>query len=151
MDNPEVVVIDVDGCLTDGVLTIDHKGEKLFKRFHTRDVRAIRELIYNGVEVYLVSADDWAGTRHFAKKVGAEFIYMRNKADLLPQLMKRKWWAIGDDAWDIPLLKAADRCFCPADADPSVLNINRVNILNSIGGYGVVAEVVHHFMKCESS
>ena len=68
-----IIITDADGVLTDGTLTIDHKGEKVFKKFHTRDVRAIRELVANGFEIYILSADEWEGTRHFAEKVGAVF------------------------------------------------------------------------------
>ena len=142
MDYPEVIVIDVDGVLTDGKLTIDHRGEKLFKSFHTRDVRAIRELVANGIEVYLVSADEWAGSRHFADKVGAEFMYMRDKKRLVEMLANRRWGCIGDDAWDVALLQGANMAFCPADADVSVKKIRHITVLETRAGAGCIAEIV---------
>lgn len=130
------IAIDVDGVLTDGTLTIDHKGEKLFKRFHTRDVRAIRELIYNGHEVYLVTADEWDGTRFFADKVGAELIVTKDKGQIIVDI------AIGDDVWDIPMLKRAKQAYCPADAASEVLRQCYVQPLKTKGGQGVIAEMI---------
>lgn len=131
------IFIDCDGVLTDGRLTIDHAGQKLFKSFHTRDVRAIRELVSMGWEVTLVSADDWGGLAHFAEKVGAELLIERDKSSL-PQ----PYVAVGDDAWDVPMLKRAECAFCPSDADQSVLETETVMILNVKGGAGVVAAVL---------
>lgn len=132
------LLVDCDGVLTDGRLTIDHKGEKLFKSFHTRDVRAIRELIFNGYEVTIVSADDWPGIFHFAEKVGADVHICRDKSDL----PFSNYVAVGDDAWDAPMLKEASRAFCPADADQSVLGLPGITILKTKGGQGVIAELV---------
>lgn len=145
LDYPEVIVIDLDGTLTDGTLTIDHNGEKMFKQFHTRDVRAIRELVNHGIEIYIVSADGWGGANHFAEKVGAVFFECRDKSEVVKALAGRKYWAVGDDAWDIAMMKGADICFCPQDADYSVFNMNpgcNLRILNRQGGRGVMAEIV---------
>jgi 3-deoxy-D-manno-octulosonate 8-phosphate phosphatase KdsC-like HAD superfamily phosphatase len=131
------IYVDCDGVLTDGMLTIDHKGEKLFKRFHTRDVRAIRELVVRGYEVTLVSVDDWGGLACFAEKVGAEVMVARDKG-ALPQ----PYVAIGDDAWDVPMLSRAEAAFCPLDADRSVLDLPGIVVLNAKGGTGVVAALL---------
>jgi len=132
-----VILIDVDGVLTDGRLTIDHNGEKQFKQFHTRDVRAIRELVYNGYEVVLVSADDWEGIHYFADKVGADVLISRDKRDL----PYKDYIAIGDDAWDIQMLANATDAYCPHDADVSVLSIMGINRLETHGGRGCIAEM----------
>lgn len=142
---PEVLLIDVDGVLTDGKLYIDHLGEKLFKAFNTRDVRAIRQFIAYGVEVYLLSADGWEGGPRFAEKVGAVFYELRDKAQIVEHLKGRRFWAIGDDAWDVGLLKAAERAFCPGDADYSVwhaMDVKDIYNLNKHGGHGVIAELL---------
>jgi 3-deoxy-D-manno-octulosonate 8-phosphate phosphatase (KDO 8-P phosphatase) len=136
------IYIDVDGVLTDGKLTIDHKGEKLFKSFHTRDVRAIRELVsVHGCEVCLVTADTWPGIASFAEKTGADVQFCRDKRDVTVQ----GGWAVGDDAWDAKMLANADRAFCPADADASVKQIEGIHVLETKGGQGVVAELLRIF------
>jgi 3-deoxy-D-manno-octulosonate 8-phosphate phosphatase KdsC-like HAD superfamily phosphatase len=134
----KTIYIDCDGVLTDGKLTIDHRGEKMFKSFHTRDVRAIRELIsVHGFEVILVSADDWDGLHRFADKVGAVVHLSREKSAASPVYI-----AVGDDAWDMPLLKDAQRAFCPRDADWSVKKLPHIEILDCNGGQGVIAELL---------
>ncbi len=143
---PRTILIDCDGVLTDGALTIDHRGEKMFKRFHTRDVRAIRELIYNGYEVTIVSADDWPGIDHFADKVGADVMIVRDKSQI-------RWpvpfIAVGDDAWDLSMLLAAAEgyAFCPADADPSVKRQRTVTTLATSAGRGVIAELARRLLS----
>jgi 3-deoxy-D-manno-octulosonate 8-phosphate phosphatase KdsC-like HAD superfamily phosphatase len=137
--------VDCDGVLTDGTLTIDHEGLKLFKSFHTRDVRAIRELVTNGYEVHIVSADDWGGLEHFAEKVGAEAWCSRDK--VFDPLRDEPYIAVGDDAWDVMMLTAAELAFAPADADPSVLSIPGVLKLDTAGGRGVMAEVARRLLS----
>ena len=138
-----ILLLDCDGVLTDGYLTIDRYGEKMFKRFHTRDVRAIRELVVHGYEVIIVTADDWSGVVHFADKVGAEMFITNDKGKLPFQ----EYIAVGDDAWDVPMLKGAIRSFCPSDADHSVLVLDGIEVLDAMGGKGVVAELVRRLLR----
>lgn len=135
-----ILVTDLDGVLTDGRLNMDSTGRKLFKSFHTRDVRAIRELIASGWEVYICSADQDATGKHFADKVGAIFIHERDKSKIVDHIGSTPFAAIGDDSWDVPLLELAMQGFCPADADLSVVRLKGVTKLNCRGGQGVIAE-----------
>ena len=139
---PQIVVIDCDGVLTDGKLTINSTGTKLLKQFHTRDVRAIRELVSTGHEVYIVTADDWEGTKHFADKVGAQYVYMRDKSKVPEMLGNRPYICVGDDAWDIPMITAAKVSYCPANADTLVKTFCH-GVLDTKGGEGVIAELLH--------
>jgi 3-deoxy-D-manno-octulosonate 8-phosphate phosphatase (KDO 8-P phosphatase) len=140
---PKVILIDCDGVLTDGRLTIDHNGEKQFKQFHTRDVRAIRELVYNGYEVVIVSCDDWPGIYHFADKVGADVFISRDKKDL----PYTDYIAVGDDAWDVQMLINAKLAYCPMDADISVRRLPNVICLSVNGGNGVIADLTRRLLK----
>lgn len=139
---PKIILCDCDGVLTDGTLNIDHTGTKMFKSFHTRDVRAIRELIANGYEFYIVTADDWEGTEAFAEKVGAGFIYARDKGAVE---FKESFIMVGDDVWDIQLMHKATMCYCPNDA----VNIvkSHCKALNTNAGKGVIAELAEILLK----
>jgi YrbI family 3-deoxy-D-manno-octulosonate 8-phosphate phosphatase len=139
----KTIIIDCDGVLTDGRLTIDHTGKKMFKSFHTRDVRAIRELVFNGFEVIIVSADEWEGIHHFANKVGAEVIFSRQKG----KLPYDNYIAIGDDAWDVPMLEKAKMAFCPSDADRSVQKLPGVQVVQVKGGCGVIAAILEEVLE----
>ncbi len=145
-DSVTAICIDCDGVLTDGTLTIDSRGEKLFKKFHTRDVRAIRELVSMGFEVYIVTADDWPGTAHFAEKVGAEVLVTKEKGKLF-ELIKVDYIAIGDDSWDIPMFKNAVMSFCPKDSINALFEDTNINVLDAKGGSGVVAEFLFQILN----
>ena len=139
MDSAKTILIDCDGVLTDGKMYIDHNGEKMFKAFHSRDVRAIRELISYGYQVVIVTADDWPGSKFFASRTGAEILVTRDKS----KIKFDKYIAVGDDAWDVPMLKNAEHAFAPANADVSVKQLCNVQLLYSNGGDGVIAELIH--------
>ena len=138
------VVIDVDGVLTDGKQYIDHTGTKLFKAFHTRDIRAIRELVANGIAVILVSADDWEGAIKWAERVGASFVCARDKFAFVlgARFDPEETAIIGDDAWDVAALKWASMAYCPMDADDFVLEDRHVRVLSCFAGQGVIAHLV---------
>lgn len=142
MNKPNIIVCDFDGVLTDGRLHITSDGEKLFKSLHTRDIRAIRELVSIGYEFYIVSADDWSGGKVFAEKVGAEFICLRDKSTITQYIGDKPFIAIGDDSWDIPMLKLAEYSFCPVDAYDQVLLVKDILVLKSKGGSGCIAELL---------
>ena len=150
MDTPErIIVCDCDGCLTDGRLNIDLMGEKMFKSFHTRDVRAIRELVSCGFEFHIVTADDWEGGQAFAEKVGAGFLYLREKGKIRDYIGNEPFIAIGDDSWDIPMLRLASKAFVPMDGlpfSPYDLSFTR---LKTKGGQGVIAELAYTLLHAE--
>ena len=139
----KIILCDCDGVLTDGKLNIDHTGTKMFKSFNTKDIRAIRELIANGWEFYIITADDWTGTEAFAEKVGAGFIYLRDKIKLPDFLKDKKFIAVGDDCWDISIMKLSAISYCPKDAIQFDFNVNR---LTTNGGCGVIAELLTHLL-----
>jgi 3-deoxy-D-manno-octulosonate 8-phosphate phosphatase KdsC-like HAD superfamily phosphatase len=141
------LIIDVDGCLTNGKQYVDHSGEKLFKAFHSRDIRAIREFVSYGVYVLIYSADDFLGDRKWAERVGADYAGdIRDKASYLEEreFDPDHTMVVGDDAWDVEAMKWAKWSVCPYDADASVTqHVPGVNILNqTCGGQGVVAALL---------
>lgn len=140
MDNPKIIVCDCDGVLTDGKFWMDGNGG-IIKGFNVRDVRAIKELISYGYEFWIVTASSWSGMEHYAKKTGAEIFVLRDKSQL--NLQETDYIAIGDDVWDVEILKNAWLKFCPCDADTSVIRIENMNLLSSKGGAGCIAELVN--------
>ena len=143
------VFIDCDGVLTDGKLYMSADGSKMFKAFHTRDVRAIREFVARGFEVVIVTADEWPGIQHFAAKVGAELCVMRDKAHLAP-MFTGQYIAIGDDAWDAPMLKGAALAFAPLGAHVSITTIPGINVVDCRSGEGVVSAVLDSLLATGS-
>jgi 3-deoxy-D-manno-octulosonate 8-phosphate phosphatase KdsC-like HAD superfamily phosphatase len=145
VDSKKTIVIDLDGCLTDGKQYITSDGSKLFKAFHSRDVAAIRELIFNGWRVVIVTADNDDSGRHFAFKVGAEFLHLRDKSKIPFEYLV----AVGDDSWDVPMLMKAFLPLCPPDAAGVILAYCRAKgkVLERMGGTGIMGEVLEHCNK----
>ena len=70
-ESVKILLLDVDGVLTDGKVYVAHDGER-FKAFNSRDNRAIAEFIARGWEVHLVSASKWPGLKQFSENTGAQ-------------------------------------------------------------------------------
>lgn len=130
----KVVIIDCDGVLTDGRVWYNQTGERM-KGFHSRDIRAIRELVSHGFEVIISTQSSWPGLHDFAERTGAMVEVNREKViPSLPFIM------VGDDTPDIELMKKATTAYCPIDADKEVMQY--CTVLDCKGGEGVIAELI---------
>lgn len=142
----KTIVIDVDGTLTDGGLYIGEDGEKVMKRFHVRDVNAIRDMIKDDWKVILVSADDSDFAKHFANKVGADFVYARDKGILPFEYLA----AVGDSELDYEMLIKAKYAFHPHNADRMAMPSN-CRPLPIAGGHGIMPTVHRWLIKAMSN
>ncbi len=137
-----IIAVDLDGVLTDGKFIIDHKGN-VSKSFSSLDLAGIKELIAYGYEVHIVTASSWPGADSYIRKTGAVLHVIRDKSELpvKPDI------AIGDSAWDIPMLRTAGAAYCPADAVKEVKELPGVVTLETAGGGGVILEVARIFCR----
>jgi 3-deoxy-D-manno-octulosonate 8-phosphate phosphatase KdsC-like HAD superfamily phosphatase len=142
-EQPEKILIDFHGCLTDGRMHIDATGAVMFESCHVRDTRAIRQLIAMGFEVVIVTASSNPIIDFYCKKLGCEKLTLRDKS----KVPFSNFIALGDDAWDMAMLTQAERAYCPADADPQVQALPKIRILKTAGGHGVVAEMLGAELK----
>jgi 3-deoxy-D-manno-octulosonate 8-phosphate phosphatase (KDO 8-P phosphatase) len=143
----DILIVDIDGVLTDGKQYIGPDGEKMFKAFHSKDIAALRFLVSEGIRVIAASADDWDGAIHWCDKVGIEYQFTRHKEDLLKQNSMSKYAAIGDSIWDKKLLEAVELAFCPSDADWHIRQIPGIIVLPVQGGQGVTSHMIGHIFK----
>lgn len=132
-----VICCDIDGCLTDGKIWVDHQGN-IIKSFNNKDIGAIKELISMGYQVHLVTASSWPGAEAYLRRSGAQLHIIRNK-ETIPFDYQI---AIGDSAWDIPMLCKAKHLFCPADGSLEVKCLDGVHPLQTLGGQGIMLELV---------
>jgi 3-deoxy-D-manno-octulosonate 8-phosphate phosphatase (KDO 8-P phosphatase) len=153
----QLLVLDVDGVLTDGTLVFTATGEA-GKRFHVRDGLGIRLLMSAGIEVAVVT-----GRRSDAVAVRCREIGMReelvlqgsrDKADHLDQLEQmlqlgdHQVSAVGDDLPDLPMLSRVGFAACPANAAPEVAAVCHL-VCGTEGGRGVVREVAEVILKAQ--
>ena len=148
--NPfDVLVLDIDGVLTNGTKLYSPEGFIIGKRFNDRDFTAIKRFLTEGVDVVFLSGDKTVNEA-MAKNRGIEFIYSKSddgnidKSVYVDQI-RRKYDAqvvayIGDDFYDLSGMAVSDFSFCPSDASSDVKRFAD-QVLSSGGGNGVVAEL----------
>ena len=142
-----LLVLDVDGVLTDGRLWYGADGEVL-KGFHVRDGLGIKSLLAIGIEVAIISGRDSPAVARRASELGIRHVIQgcddKGRAlDALCATLRVEAAAvacIGDDTPDLPMLTRAGLAVAVADAHPDVRAVaNRVTTLP--GGHGAVREV----------
>lgn len=155
IDNIKLVVIDVDGTLTDGGIHIDDHGVET-KRFSVRDGPAITMWQAVGHEVALITGRRGMATRHRANELKIRNVFAGNRDKLEPfrQLladlrMKASQAAvIGDDLADLPIMKLCGYPICVADACAEVQAVAAYKTVLP-GGHGAVREALEHLLKAQ--
>ena len=143
----KLVVLDVDGVLTDGRLIYGPEGESL-KSFHVRDGMAIATLRQCGIKVAIISGRDSAPLRTRLAELNVErsVLGCRDKATALKALQTELSLApeqtlcMGDDLADIPMRSFAAIFAAPSDAADEVREVADW-LTTRRGGHGAVREV----------
>ncbi len=147
MKSIRLLVLDVDGVLTDGRLYYGPRGEAL-KCFHVRDGHGIKALRAAGIEVAVISGRRSAAVRRRCRELGVAHVVQGadDKLAAFTHLIARLGVApaecacIGDDVPDVPLLRAAGLAYAVADAHPAALEAAG-HATRAKGGRGAVREV----------
>ncbi len=143
----EMLLLDVDGVLTDGTITYTHDGGEN-KRFHTQDGFGLRLLKEAGLEIGLITARSSAAVKRRAADLGIEHVFQGSgrKLEIYRQVLKTvslnppQTAYMGDDWLDLPVLRRAGFSCAPSNAVDEVRQ--RVDYVTSrAGGYGAVREI----------
>lgn len=151
-----LLVLDVDGVLTDGSLLFGAEG-CIGKSFSVRDGLGIRLLEECGITVGVISgrSDPAVSARLEELGVDSSVIVLgsRNKLEDLGRLQvaaggvdDSQTAVIGDDLPDLPMLLKVGFSACPADAAPDVAAVCDL-VCGSCGGRGAVREVAEMILK----
>lgn len=150
-----LVVVDVDGVLTDGILLYGAGGEEL-KRFSVRDGLGIRLLREAGIEVGVITGRTTGALARRCADLGirSDLVVQgsRSKAADLDRLegmlglADHEVAAMGDDLPDLPMLERVGFAACPADAVPEVAASCDL-ICGAVGGGGAVRELAELLLK----
>jgi len=148
-----LLVLDVDGTLTDGGMYYSVAGE-IVKKFSTKDGHGIGKIRNNGIEVAIITAEKSEIVQSRAQKLGIKhcFTGIKDKKTVLGQLCTDLGISfenvayIGDDDGDLDCLKAVGFPACPADAEFEIKPYCDY-ICKARGGYGAVREVCE-FILC---
>ncbi len=153
--NIRLLILDVDGVLTDGRLYFDAKGEAL-KVFHVRDGHGIKLAQRAGIEVALVSGRRSDPAYHRAKELGVSRFHegVRDKVAVLEEIMAAmqieatQVAAVGDDLVDLPLMSRVGLAVAVADAVPEVLAAAHW-VTSLPGGRGAVRQGCDLLLKAQ--
>ncbi len=151
----ELIVLDVDGTMTDSRITYSEKGDEI-KSFNVKDGLAIASWRKLGKQVAIITGRSSDIVARRAKELRIEHFYqgVDNKKEVLDDLLEKldlkmeNVAAIGDDLNDMKMLKAAKISFVPRDASAYVDKIAKV-ILTKKGGDGAVREMIEYLIKKE--
>jgi 3-deoxy-D-manno-octulosonate 8-phosphate phosphatase (KDO 8-P phosphatase) len=151
----ELIVLDVDGTMTDSRITYSETGDEI-KSFNVKDGLAIASWRRLGKQVAIITGRSSKIVARRAQELRIEHFYqgVHNKREVLESLLEKldismeNVAAIGDDLNDLSMLKAARISFVPRDASSYVDKIADV-ILTKKGGDGAVREMIEYLIKKE--
>ncbi len=151
----KLLILDVDGVLTDGGIILDNEGNE-FKVFNVRDGHGIKMLIRAGVKVAIISGRQSKVVERRAKELGITEVYQKtgDKLEVYHELISRYGLKsdevayMGDDIVDIPLLKVVGFPIAVADADEYTKQFALL-VTNNKGGRGAVREVTDLILKAQ--
>ncbi len=152
-----LVVLDVDGVLTDGRLYYGPDGEAL-KAFHVRDGLGITNLKSQGIEIAIISGRSSAPllTRLNELKIKSVVLGCKDKHAALAQLQAKlniepnQTLVMGDDLIDVPMQELSGLFVAPADAAIKVIAIADW-VTARRGGEGAVREVTDAIIASQST
>jgi 3-deoxy-D-manno-octulosonate 8-phosphate phosphatase (KDO 8-P phosphatase) len=149
----KLLLLDVDGVMTDGGLYYSNSGDE-FKKFNAQDGYGIVKLKRAGIQIGIITGRVSKIVERRAKELGITEVYQNfeNKIDAY-EAIKNKFDLsdadiayIGDDEFDIAVLKRVGFSAAPADAVPIVKkHVQYVCKLG--GGNGAVREVIDLILK----
>ena len=143
-----LVVMDVDGVLSDGRIIYDSKGIE-YKSFDAHDGYGIYRAKTNGLKLAIISGRKSNVVTIRAKALGIHEVHQGNidKVSVFKKIEKKlklkdhQCCFIGDDEFDLPLLNIVGFSAAPSDAMEEVLNsVDYVTAKK--GGRGAVREVL---------
>lgn len=151
----KVVVLDVDGVLTDGGIYESNEKE-LFKRFNCRDGLGISLARKSGLILAIITGRISPPVEYRAKELKFDGFWqgVMDKRDAYRELKQKFSLAdeeicyVGDDLIDLPILTQVGFAAAVADAVPEVKE--RVHYVAKFnGGHGAVRDVIEYILKAQ--
>lgn len=150
-----LLLLDVDGVLTDGSITYTDTGEQI-KSFNVKDGLGIRLLMEAGIHVGIVTARISGALRHRCDNLGITLVFdgIGDKAKALETISASTKIStahiafMGDDLIDLPAMTRAGFALTVADA-PAEVKARADMITDLPGGKGAVRQVCESILKAQ--
>jgi 3-deoxy-D-manno-octulosonate 8-phosphate phosphatase (KDO 8-P phosphatase) len=149
----ELLLLDVDGVLTDGRITYIDGGQEI-KSFHVRDGTGIKYWRRSGKRAAILTGRTSPIVERRAAELGIDFV-IQGADEKLPAfrriltdagLRADQVCAVGDDLPDLPVLKECGIAVAVADA-VGELKAVAAHVTGAPGGHGAAREVVEWLMR----
>ncbi len=149
----KVFVFDIDGVITDGKVYVMPDGQ-LTRTINTKDGMALKHAVKKGYKVAVISGGNSGSIKDRLAYLGITDVFLK-KDDKLPvfeQYLKDhnmkadETLYMGDDIFDIPVLKRAGLACAPSDAAWEVLQVAEF-ISSKKGGEGAVREIIEQVLR----
>jgi 3-deoxy-D-manno-octulosonate 8-phosphate phosphatase (KDO 8-P phosphatase) len=152
-----LLVLDVDGVLTDGRLYYGGDGVEL-KAFHIHDGQGLKMLRATGIEVAIITGRTSRAVELRAQNLGVAHVFqgVSDKLVVFEQLVARMVVrlaaaaAMGDDLPDLPLLRRCGFAACVPEA-PALVRSHAHYVTDRPGGAGAVREVCELLMAAQGT
>jgi 3-deoxy-D-manno-octulosonate 8-phosphate phosphatase (KDO 8-P phosphatase) len=153
----ELILMDVDGTMTDGSVTLlsQPDGTALeIKTFDAHDGQGLTLARTAGLRTGCITGRESAALLRRANEMKMEFIYMKQPVKLpaYEDILRKAGVSdsavayIGDDLPDIPLLRRVGLAVAVGDAVPEVKKAAHYTT-NALAGHGAVREAVELVLK----
>lgn len=150
-----LLVLDVDGVLTDGGLYYDLRNQ-VMKRFDVQDGLGIKIAQKAGIRVAVITGLESAAVEARVRDLGITdyFAGFLDKRACLEELKARhelQWEEmayLGDDWVDLSVMDMVGLPLAVANAQPEVKNIASY-VTTAKGGQGAVREIIRHLLMAQ--
>jgi 3-deoxy-D-manno-octulosonate 8-phosphate phosphatase (KDO 8-P phosphatase) len=151
----KLLILDVDGVLTDGNVIMDDAGREM-KHFNVRDGHGLKMLMRSGVEVVFLTGRQSAVVEHRARDLGVLEVHQgaKNKLEWYPEIVEKRGLTgsqvgyVGDDIVDVPFMKRVGFAVAVADAADNVRHMAHYVTIKK-GGRGAVREICDMILKIQ--
>lgn len=151
----ELLLLDVDGTLTDGKLHYLQTGEE-FKAFSVQDGMGITCWLELGKKIAVISGRISQSTLVRTKDLGIDecFLGVKNKGEVALEIMRKynlqsnQVACIGDDINDLLMFEKCGFKIAPANA-VQMVKANADLVLSRSGGDGAVREAIDYLLQQE--
>jgi len=152
----QLLVLDVDGVLTDGKVYYGPSGE-VAKSFHVRDGYGLRQLLNAGIHIAIISGRASAGAAIRFEELGIEHVFLacKTKRATLTTLQQQlgiehgATAVVGDDLPDMEMMDGAGLRVAVANAHSDVRR-DADFVTTLAGGEGAVREVCDALLSANS-
>ncbi len=153
--NVKLLILDVDGVLTDGRIVLDDGGVET-KCFDARDGHGIKMLKRANIDVAIITGRESQVVSHRARELGIDSVYqnIHDKLEVYEAILQEKGLRdgevgfVGDDLVDLPLLRRVGFAAVVADGVEE-LKPYADYISRNKGGRGAVREIIELILKAQ--